>query len=110
MAREYEVMAFEGEEIRGTTQVTSSLIDNRGFQLKTIIIENGLNQIVTFECWGSRHSDFSHSFIIGSSWDVSASTDSYQTCTSYFPYMKMKATCSTAPTNGSLTVAFEEIG
>ena len=109
MSIEYEVMGFENEEIRDTSVHWSVLMDNRGFQLKTVIIENDLNQAVTFECWASRHADFSHSFIVGSSFDITADTDDYQTCDSYFPFMKVKATCSTAPTTGFLNVAFEEI-
>jgi hypothetical protein len=106
----HEIIVFNDEEIRDTSEHTSSLADNRGYTLKTIIIENGLNQTVTFECWASRNGDFSNSFQVGSSWDVSASTNTYQTSDSYFPYMKIKAQCSTAPTSGDLTVAFEEIG
>ena len=109
MSVEYEVIGFDEEAIRDTSEHTSDLIDNRGFQLKTIIIENGLNQTVTMECWASRHENFSHSFIVGSSFDITASTDDYQTCDSYFPFMKIKATCSTAPTSGNLSVVFEEI-
>ena len=109
MSVEYEVIGFDEEAIRDTSVHWSVLIDNRGFQLKTVIIENGLNQTVTLECWASRHADFSHSFIVGSSFDITADTDDYQTCDSYFPFMKVKATCSTAPTTGDVTVAFEEI-
>ena len=109
MGREYEVIGFDEEAIRDTSEHTSALLDNRGFQLKTIIIENGLNQPVTLECWASRHEDFSHSFLVGASFDITSSTDDYQTCESYFPFMKIKATCSTAPTTGNLSVVFEEI-
>ena len=110
MSIEYEQLAFDGEAIRDTSAHWSTLLDNRGYKLKTIIVENGLNQTVSLECWASRHSDFSHPFIIGASFDITASTDDYQTCDSYFPYMKVKATCGTAPTTGSLTIVFESIG
>jgi hypothetical protein len=107
---DYEQLAFDAEAIRDTSDHWSILLDNRGYRLKTIIIENGLNQQATFECWASRNSDFSNSFIVGSSWNVAASTDTYETSDSYFPYMKIKATCATAPTTGSLTVVCEAIG
>lgn len=108
MARVNSELAFDAESIRDTNDHNGTIISLYDFQLKTIIIENGLNQIVTFQCQGSAHSDFSNSFDIGSTWDVSASTNTYQTCTSYFPYMRLVATCSTAPTSGSLTVHFVE--
>jgi len=96
--------AFDGEEIRDTNAHNSVVIYNGDFTIKTIIIENELDQTVTFQCQGSANSDFSNLFNIGSTWDVSASTNTYQTCTSYFPYWRVVAQCGTAPTSGSLTV------
>ena len=95
---------FEDEAIRDTSTHNGATVFNGDFQVKTIIVENSLNQTVTFQCQASANSDFSNSFDVGNSWDVSASTNTYQTCDSYFPYMRLTATCDTAPTSGDLTV------
>ena len=95
---------FEDEEIRDTSEHTGSTVANGDFQMKTIIIENGLNQTVTCQCEGSMHSDFATSFEIGSSFDVTASTNQPQTCSYYYPYFRVKAQCGTAPTTGDLTI------
>jgi len=101
---------FDAEEIRDTSTHNGNIVHLGEFRLKTIIIENGLDQQTTFQCQASAHADFSNSFNVGSSFNLSALTDSYQTCDSYFPYMRLTATCSTAPTSGSLTVHFVEYG
>jgi len=90
--------------IRDTSAQTGSVIDNGDFLIKTIVIENSLNQTVTFQCQGSAHSDFSNMFNIGSTWDVAASTNTYMTCDNYFPFWRVIAQCSVAPTSGTLTV------
>jgi hypothetical protein len=95
---------FDAEAIRDTALKTSTQADSQAFVLKTIIIENGLNQDVTLQLCASANSDFSNSFNVGSSFVVTANTDSYETTDSYFPYLKITAQCSTAPTTGSLTV------
>ena len=95
---------FDAVSIRNTSAVNGSIINNYDFQLKTIIIENHLNQTVTLQCQGSAHADFSNSFNIGSSFNVSANTDTYQTCDSYFPYMRLVAQCGSAPSSGDLTI------
>ena len=110
MARIDTVKVFDAEAIRDTNTHNGTTIWLAEFRLKTIIIENGLNQTVTLQCQGSAHSDFSNNFNIGNSWNVGSTTDSYQTCDSYFPYMRLTATCSTAPTSGALTIHFVEYG
>ena len=95
---------FTDEAIRNTSTHNGDAVFNGDFQVKTIIVENGLNQTVTFQCQASANADFSNSFDVGNTWDVSASTNTYQTCDSYFPYMRLTATCDTAPTSGDLTV------
>ena len=95
---------FDAEAIRDTSAHNGAVINNYDFQLKTIIIENHLNQIVTLQCEGSAHADFSNKFNIGSSFNVAANADTYQTCDSYFPYMRLVAQCGSAPTTGDLTV------
>jgi len=104
MAKVNSEKTFDALEIRNTSAHNGSIIDNYDFQLKTIIIENHLNQQVTLQCQGSGHADFSNSFNIGSSFNVATDTDTYQTCDSYFPYMRLVAQCATAPTTGDLTV------
>lgn len=101
---------FDALEIRSTATQTSSQVDNDSYVVKTIIIENSLNQTVTFQCQGSANLDFSNSFNIGSSFDVAATTTSYATCDSYIPYWRVTATCSVAPTTGSLTVTAFGVG
>ena len=110
MAKVNSEPTFNAEAIRDTSAHNGAVINNFDFQLKTIIIENGLNQAVTLQCQASAHSDFSNSFNVGSPFDVSSSTNTYQTCDAYFPYMRLVATCSTAPTSGSLTVHFIQYG
>jgi len=101
---------FDVLEIRDTSAHNGSVVNNYDFQLKTIIIENHLNQQVTLQCQGSAHSDFSNSFNIGSSFNVSANTDTYQTCDSYFPFMRLVAQCGSAPTTGDLTILLIQYG
>ena len=95
---------FNELEIRDTDNHNGSVIVNGDYVMKTVIIENSLNQIVTLSCEASMHSDFSNSFAVGAPWDHAASKNDYQSCDTYFPYWRMKATCATAPTSGSLTV------
>jgi len=95
---------FDALEIRNTSDQTGKTIYNGEYTIKTIIIENGLNQAVTYQCQGSMHSDFSNMFLIGSTWDVAANTNTYQSCDTYFPYWRVIATCATAPTTGNMTV------
>ena len=97
-------LAFDNLEIRDTNDHTSVVVFNGEFTIKTLIIENGLNQQVSFQCEGSAHSDFSNPFLIGSSWPATANTNLYQTCDSYIPYWRVIATCASAPTSGGLTV------
>jgi len=95
---------FDAEAIRDTSGHNGTIVYNGDFIIKTIIIENGLNQNVSLQCQASANADFSNSFNVGSAFDVSANTDTFQTCESYFPYWRLVATCNTAPTTGDLTV------
>ena len=90
--------------IRDTSDHNSSTVFNGDLFIKTLVVENGLNQTVTLQCEGSAHSDFSNHFDIGSPWDVLATTNVYATCDSYIPYWRVVATCGTAPASGTLTV------
>lgn len=95
---------FDALAIRDTNDHTSSAVFNGEFIIKTLIIENGLNQIVTFQCQGSSDAAFTNMFLIGSEWGSNANSNTYQTCDTYIPYWRIIATCDTAPTTGSLTV------
>lgn len=110
MAKVNSEPTFNALEIRDTNAHNGATINNYDFQLKTIVVENGLNQAVSFQCQASAHSDFSNSFNVGSAWEVTATTNTYQTCSSYFPYMRLVATCASAPSSGSLTVHFIQYG
>jgi len=95
---------FTDEAIRDTSSHNGDMVFNGDFVVKTLIIENGLNQIVAIQCQASANSDFSNYFNVGSSFDVPASTNTYQTCESYFPYWRVVATCASSPTTGTLTI------
>jgi len=90
--------------IRDTSAHNGDVVFNGDFVIKTLIIENSLNQTVTLQCQGSANGDFSNSFNVGSSFDVAASTNTYMTCDTYLPYWRMVATCSVAPASGTLSV------
>jgi len=96
--------AIDALSIRDTSAHTSELAENGDITIKTIVIENGLNQEVSIQCVGSANADFSNSFLIGAPFTVSAETNSFGTCDSYIPYWKAIVTCSVAPTDGELTV------
>lgn len=95
---------FDELEIRDTNDHNGDTVFNGSFVVKTIIIENDLNQTVTFQCQASMHDDFSNNFDVGAPWDVNASTNFYQTCDSYFPYWRLVASCASSPSSGDVTV------
>ncbi len=94
-----EDQIFTAKEIRVTTAVYSDVSISGSYKAKTIFIENGLNQQVTFQLQASRNSVW---IDVGSTFDVAATTNTFQTVETYFPKYKLKATCSTAPTSGDL--------
>ena len=96
--------------IRDTSDHNSSWVFNGDITVKTLIVENGLNQTCTFQCQGSAHEDFSNVFNIGDSFDVPATTNIFATCDSYIPYWRIIATCATAPTTGTLSVHIFGVG
>ena len=95
---------YDNEEITNTSDHTSSQVYNGEFVIKTLIIENELNQTATFQCQGSANADFSNPFDIGSTWDVEANSNIFQSCDTYIPYWRVIVSCATAPTTGDLTV------
>jgi hypothetical protein len=102
-------LIFDSLAIRSTATQTSLVADCRGFQARTIIIENGLNQLVTFQIQKCRTGDFAKPIDIGASFDVAASSNDYRSLDVYFPFVRITATCTIAPTTGTLTVSLEKI-
>lgn len=103
------IKLFDAEAIRDTSTHTSSVKDNRGYVLKTIAVCNKLNQSVTVQVQGSIDDTFTEIFNIGTSFNVSTSTNHYENASDYFSYIRITATCATAPTTGDLTVFAESI-
>lgn len=99
MAYYDEDKAFNALAIRSTAVQNSAESMAGEFEAKTIIIENGLNQSVTIQLQGSRNAVW---YNIGSTFDVAAATNQYQTLSDYFPKYRLQATCSVAPTTGTL--------
>lgn len=92
---------FDAEAIRDTSSKTSAVSHTGEFTAETILIENGLDQQVTLQLQGCRKGG-SVWFNVGSSFNVAASTNDYETVTDYFPCYRVTAICSTAPTSGDL--------
>jgi len=103
-----EAQIFTNEAIRDTAAHNSSAGQNSGFRVKTIIVQSTLNQDVSIQCQGSR--DGTNWFNIGTAWPVTASTNAYQTCETYFPYLRGIATCAVAPSSGTLNLWLERMG
>lgn len=103
-----ETEIFAALAIRDTSEHISSVSENIGYRVKTIIIKNELNQTVTLQCQGSR--DSSDWFNITDSFNVSSATTIHQSCETYFPYLRALATCPTAPTTGGLSMWIEKMG
>ena len=91
---------FDALAIRDTSNHDSEKSNSGEFTAKVIIIENGLNQTVTFQLQGSR--DCTVWLDIGATFDVAASTNQYETVGTYFPCYRLQAICVTAPTTGTL--------
>ncbi len=102
-------VVYDALAIRDTVSHISTVSSVIGYYPKTILIENGLNQIVTFQVQGSRTADFAKVITVGASFDVAAGSNDYQTLTDYFPYLRLTAICSVAPASGSLTVSVEKM-
>jgi hypothetical protein len=100
---------FDDEAIRDTNLHTSNISDNRGFIPKTILVENGLDEDVEITIYGSRYSDFSVELQLGVSFNIGAETDDFATVTDYFPFMRAKAQCTSAPSSGTLNIWIERV-
>ncbi len=96
-----EDQLFTTLAIRDTANNNSAESMSGIFQAKTIFIENGLNQAVTFQLQGSRNSVWVD---VGATFNINATTNGFQTVDTYFPKFRVQASCSTAPTTGTLDV------
>ena len=103
-----ETAIFDALAIRDTAAHNSTASSNTGYRVKTIIVSNGLNQIVTMQCQGSR--DGTNWLNIGETWDVAAGASIYQSSDTYFPFMRSVATCAVAPASGALSMWLEKVG
>jgi type 1 fimbria pilin len=93
---------FTALQIRNTSVQTSSVSASGEFMAKTLVIDNGLNQTVTLQLQGSD--DNTLWLNVGATFDVTATTADYQTVADFFPYYRLTAVCSVAPTTGDLDV------
>jgi hypothetical protein len=96
--------------IRNTSNHTSTVAEEKGYIPKTIIVHNGLNQTVSVQLQGSIDDTFNNPLTVGNAFNVSASEDDYATLTDYLPYLRVVASCSIAPTTGTLTVYLAKVG
>lgn len=87
------------DDIRDTSSHNSLVAVSGEFLAKTIFIENGLNQQVTFQLQGARNATWLN---LGSTFNISASSDGYQTVSDYFPKYRLQAQCGTSPSSGTL--------
>lgn len=96
-----EDQIFEALEIRDTVNHDSGTSVTAEFTAETIFIMNGLDQQVVLQLQGARNSVW---LDIGPTINISATTNIYKTVTDYFPFYRLNAICSTAPTSGNLDV------
>jgi hypothetical protein len=109
MAKVNTEKTFDAEAIRDTSVHNGAGFYLYDFQLKTIIYHNHLDQQVTLQVQASATGS-SDWFNVGNSFNVSSSSDGYQTIDAYFPYIRVTAQCGTAPTSGDLTVYLIQYG
>jgi len=103
-----ETTIFNGLEIRDTDDHTSAVSTNIGYRVKTLIVTNTMDQLVNKQCQASR--DNSNWFDIGDPFEVAAGATIYQSCETYFPYVRAIASCAVAPTTGTLSMWVEKMG
>ena len=100
MAHKDEDQVFTAEAIRDQVSHNSGIVDTGEFQAKTILVYNGLDQQVTLRLQGSR--DATTWLNMNNSFDVAATTNSYETVTDYFPFYRLTAVCGISATSGAL--------
>jgi len=92
---------FANEAIRDTANHNSKESGSGPKTAKTVFVENGLNQQVTFQLQGARNSTW---IDVGSTWNQAANSNGYKTVSDYFPKFRVQASCTVAPTTGGLSV------
>jgi ABC-type branched-subunit amino acid transport system substrate-binding protein len=110
MAFVAEDKVFDAQEIRVNTEVISTIAVSAGLTVKTVFVCNDHNQQGTFTVWGSPLADHSKEAQIGNSFNIAANTVDFESFDTYFPYVRVKVTYSTAPTTGNLSVFLEKVG
>ena len=98
---------FDAEAIRDTSSHNSNGTDAYELPVKTLIIQNTLDQIVTLQLQGSR--DNVNFFNVGNTFDVAAGAWYWQSCDTFFPFGRIVAQCAVAPTTGGLSVWCEKV-
>lgn len=102
-----ESVMFDAETIRDTSVHNSVGVNSYELPVKTLIINNTLNQTVTLQMQASR--DNINWFNVGSTFDVVTTTWFWQSCETFFPYGRIVAQCSVAPSTGTLSVWCEKV-
>ena len=92
---------FDNELIRDTVKHDSVSSDSGNLKAKTIFVENSLDKQVTLQLQGARNSVWIN---VGTTFDINANTNGYQTVSDYFPKFRIQASCSVPPTTGNLDV------
>ena len=87
--------------IRDTNSHDSTVCMSGETDPSNILIENGLDQTVTFQLQGGRCEGDTY-INIGDTFDVSASTNTCQSISIYFSKYRLQASCSVSPTTGEL--------
>ena len=101
MAYYDEDQVFTDEAIRDTSNHNSTESMSGEYIAKTIFIENGLNQTVTFQLQGARNATWLN---CGATFTATASQNKYETVSDYFPKYRLQASCASSPTTGNLNV------
>jgi hypothetical protein len=102
-----ESTMFDALAVRDTSAHNSESIPSNELPIKTLIINNSLDQTVTLQMQASR--DNTNWFNVGSTFDITTGWG-YQTCETFFPYGRMVAQCSVSPTTGTLSAWCEKVG
>ena len=97
-----EDQVFTTEAIRDITTHDSAVSQTGEFTAKTIHVENELDKNVTIQLQGSR--DKTVWVDMGNAFTIDATENDFDTVTDYYPFYRVTAKCSTAPTTGTLNV------
>lgn len=106
------VPAFINQAITDTNPHTSAVIDARGYATKALLVQNGLNQSVSIQVQVSSDGQTNWTNVgnaqsVGAGTKVAIGPDTIAALGHAYPYYQLVATCSTAPTTGSLSATVE---